>query len=217
MTLAIFPNALFSALHHKARDCSAAIRPLLTGQNRLTPAGNGFPALRPRTLSALGFGGGLRLGNRYQQSVRSASPFPFQGLLPAPILPSLPAVKAGFHGFRIRRNGPLFCRKIGESNPSWSVTAQYLFSEPMPYPLGESSVLLAYGASEPLYSQKTVYGRPEGTLTLTLCVGERVAVPAACRSTIWITQHSYRKQLLCRWLGSNQLPSPLLVGRRSAC
>ena len=33
----------------------------------------------------------------------------------------------------------------------------------------------------PLYSQKTVYGRPEGTLTLTLCVGERVAVPAACR------------------------------------
>ena len=44
-------------------------------------------------------------------------------------------------------------------------------------------MLLAYGASEPLYSQKTVYGRPEGTLTLTLCVGERVAVPAACRLT----------------------------------
>ena len=44
-------------------------------------------------------------------------------------------------------------------------------------------MLLAYGASEPLYSQKTVYGRPEGTLTLTLCVGERVAVPAARRLT----------------------------------
>lgn len=55
LTLSIFQNALCSALHHKARDCSAAIRPLLTGQNRLTPAGNGFPALRPRTLSAFGF------------------------------------------------------------------------------------------------------------------------------------------------------------------
>ena len=52
-------------------------------------------------------------------------------------------------------------------------------------------MLLAYGASEPLYSQKTVYGRPEGTLTLTLCVGERVAVPAACR----LTNMNYTTQL----------------------
>ena len=52
-------------------------------------------------------------------------------------------------------------------------------------------MLLAYGASEPLCSQKTVYGRPEGTLTLTLCVGERVAVPAACR----LTNMKYQPQL----------------------
>ena len=54
-------------------------------------------------------------------------------------------------------------------------------------------MLLAYGASEPLYSQKTVYDRPEGTLTLTLCVGERVAVPAACRLTNMKNQPQLQK------------------------
>ena len=68
-------------------------------------------------------------------------------------------------------------------------------------------MLLAYGASEPLYSQKTVYGRPEGTLTLTLCIGERVAVPAACRLTNMKYQPQLQKAAVVPMAGVEPAPS----------
>ena len=78
-------------------------------------------------------------------------------------------------------------------------------------------MLLSYGASEPLYSQKTVYDRPEGTLALTLCVGERVAVPAACRLSNMKNQPKLQKAAVVPMAGVEPAPSAPNDGRRSAC
>lgn len=71
-------------------------------------------------------------------------------------------------------------------------------------------MLLAYGASEPLCSQKTVYGRPEGTLTLTLYTGECVAVPAACRLSNMKNQPQLQKAAVVPMAGVEPAPSASL-------
>ena len=51
-----------------------------------------------------------------------------------------------------------------------------------------------------------VDGRPEGTLTLTLCVGERVAVPAACRLTNMKNQPQLQKAAVVPMAGVEPAP-----------
>ena len=51
-----------------------------------------------------------------------------------------------------------------------------------------------------------VYGRPEGTLTLTLCVGERVAVPAACRLSNMKNQPQLQKAAVVPMTGVEPAP-----------
>ena len=79
-------------------------------------------------------------------------------------------------------------------------------------------MLLAYGASEPLCGQKTVYGRPDGILTLTLFTGEVRCCSSSLPSVYMISMKTMIAEMAIMEPTAGIEPAPTdLQGRRTTC
>ena len=79
-------------------------------------------------------------------------------------------------------------------------------------------MLLAYGASEPLCGQKTVYGRPDGILTLTLFTGEVRCCSSSLPSVYMISMKTMIAEMAIMEPIAGIEPAPTaLQGRRTTC